>query len=90
MAVSSRSGGTGIGFLQFDGDVALVGEGQQPWPLGAFWGTTFPSSSLVRWRMASSASSSAIRRLAAVSSDFSALLSPGSKPLSIRSCRRQV
>lgn len=60
------------------------------WPRTALWGTTLPSSSLARRCTASSASSSAIRRLAAVSSDFSADVSPGAWPASMRSWRRQV
>jgi predicted nuclease of restriction endonuclease-like (RecB) superfamily len=55
-----------------------------------FGGTTLPSSSLARRWIASSASSSAIRLRAAVSSAFSTLVSPGTSPRSIRSWRRQV
>jgi hypothetical protein len=48
------------------------------------------TSSIARRMARSSVSSSAMRPLAAASSLFSGLVRPGSKPRSMRSCRRQV
>ncbi|WP_160313093.1 hypothetical protein [Nocardiopsis sp. RV163] len=56
----------------------------------SFGGTTFPSSSLARRWMASSASNSAMRLLATASSVLSVLVRPGARPWSIRSWRRQA
>lgn len=46
--------------------------------------------STARWAIASSVSSSAILFFAAASSAFSAVVRPGSRPQSMRSCRRQL
>lgn len=55
-----------------------------------FWLASSRSSSMARRAAFDSVSSSAMRLLAEVSSDFSLLVRPGTSPLLIRSWRRQV
>ena len=59
-------------------------------PRTCFWGTTSRTSSIARRVARSSVSNSAMPRLATASSVFSALVSPGIRPRSMRSWWGQV